>query len=993
MVDEVVLELRVHGVRGTPTESMLGSDEVRQVAGDDVTGFYRIADEADPPLRTPPATMAIEAYSWGALTSGVRGLFGWVNRVAWLALLPFALVNMAFWARRNAGERNAVARWGLRAVRVAALMLTMVLVLTPCLVAIDLVGWQCFRRNTIACPVLPDWTDRLASFSTGQRMAVTSLVPLAVVGLLVLLSFRTLARYESTTKRMMGEHAVEPADTVGVLGRAGMWRGEDRTRRLQRLHVTVALATVVCFTGLHLVVVGEVDRLVPTTVAGFVAIVLSIGLATTVDPGDLEAPEDPRPGRRVWAFWQRRSKGWYDALAWLTLGVVVVHLVVLWGIRLPLVLHDRNFYGPNTWFIVLFVALTVLHVVLFVGGRVRPVWAVAIVVLVLALVLTGAAVSRGGASVRDAAGLAIGAVVLWVLLFAVQLRVAHRRDDDRAERLSEAWCGAGSSVLLGAATVIALLFTAATVVATANHLNGGGQSVEDLVTRRHEVPPVDAPLLNVTGDVVLRDARVTLDRGTLTVSSGRVVVGGLQAPDSDSRLATVALGSTYLRSTTLVLPPDTSGIRLESSCFGRESDDDYASRAPCTGESVGYRTSGTVLVPASCQVGTQAGRCLQVRAAGDRVALDVEDPPQTPLVVPQILVWTPMMEFGAVVAGAIACLVALLWFRLRTAPVIRAATRVDPRVGMADVPAVAKARVSAAIAHRAERFLELIGMTTSLLALPMLALSLSGKPPWDVFEGLRPFATISLYAVVLVSIGLVLAGSQIRRSAEARRSVGILWDITTFWPRAAHPFAPPCYAERVVPEVTERVRWALRTAPDGVVVLSGHSQGSLICAAVLCQLADDLHRVRLVTYGSQIRAIYGRVFPRAAGPREFGYTATPGTTWLGRAAPDLPTEPAPKPSDLTGLRAQLRRPEDWVNLFRRGDPLGYRVFSDLDDPVLDRPTLEVPSPAWGDPGPRVQGHGSYPHTPEYRETVARWTGEPIVEPPTAVPGVPPLPPP
>ena len=81
---------------------------------------------------------------------------------------------------------------------------------------------------------------------------------------------------------------------------------------------------------------------------------------------------------------------------------------------------------------------------------------------------------------------------------------------------------------------------------------------------------------------------------------------------------------------------------------------------------------------------------------------------------------------------------------------------------------------------------------------------------------------------------LVVLGVQTYRNARVRRTVGIIWDLATFWPRAAHPLAPPCYAERVVPELVHRATWL--ATEQGGVVLSGHSQGSVLVAATVLQL-------------------------------------------------------------------------------------------------------------------------------------------------------------
>jgi hypothetical protein len=87
-------ELRIHGVSGTPPESMLDYPHPRQVAGDAVSGFYRRWWPAGPPTAADgdvEGQCRREAYSWGGLTSGGA------SRALWLLLLPFMMLNFAFY--------------------------------------------------------------------------------------------------------------------------------------------------------------------------------------------------------------------------------------------------------------------------------------------------------------------------------------------------------------------------------------------------------------------------------------------------------------------------------------------------------------------------------------------------------------------------------------------------------------------------------------------------------------------------------------------------------------------------------------------------------------------------------------------------------------------------------------------------------------------------------------------------------------------------------
>ncbi|MGC4769921.1 hypothetical protein ACLQ25_13215 [Micromonospora sp. DT44] len=189
-----------------------------------------------------------------------------------------------------------------------------------------------------------------------------------------------------------------------------------------------------------------------------------------------------------------------------------------------------------------------------------------------------------------------------------------------------------------------------------------------------------------------------------------------------------------------------------------------------------------------------------------------------------------------------------------------------------------------------------VGLATSVLGLLQLY-------PGDLFEEYLgvPDSFVNFligagnYAIAAILIGLVIGGIFAYRTAGFRRYVGVLWDLGTFWPRGAHPFAPPCYAERAVPELTKRITYLVDQGE--VVLLAGHSQGSVLLAATLLQLPRQVtDRVALLTYGSPLCRLYSRLFP--------AYVDTSTLREIGE-------------------RIDWR----WVNLWRDTDPIGGWIFA------------------------------------------------------------------
>ncbi|MGW2654569.1 hypothetical protein ACWC1D_13060 [Streptomyces sp. NPDC001478] len=288
----------------------------------------------------------------------------------------------------------------------------------------------------------------------------------------------------------------------------------------------------------------------------------------------------------------------------------------------------------------------------------------------------------------------------------------------------------------------------------------------------------------------------------------------------------------------------------------------------------------------------------------------------------------------------------------------RAARRLEPvitaeyageRPDAARTRQIARIRATAALTDAAPGMLGLVSAATLLLGAGAVAGAWAGgQVPGLALEGSSAFVESLAEAAQstgswLIGFGFlvfVACGRRAYRDASARRTIGILWDVGTFWPRAAHPFAPPCYAERAVPDLASRMSgWTARTR--GRLVISGHSQGSVLAASAVWQLpAATRARVALLTYGSPIERLYGRWFPAYFGPAQ-----------------------------LHGLHRSVHC---WRNLWRATDPIGGPVrLGEESGPEVDRGPLRDPL-VYGrtaeHPLPEpVLGHSDYQADPVFAE--------------------------
>lgn len=323
-----------------------------------------------------------------------------------------------------------------------------------------------------------------------------------------------------------------------------------------------------------------------------------------------------------------------------------------------------------------------------------------------------------------------------------------------------------------------------------------------------------------------------------------------------------------------------------------------------------------------------------------------------PLIVPPPYLWAAVAIALVIVVAVVAGLAVWWWFVPRRTRAELAAVRSEyPGEAGPDTAArarqVARARALAALSDVAVGLIAALAVLTVLVMAAMAVWYLADSGGYEALPGYAPALTrLSVFVTLALAAGLVLVAVQAYRDRQLRRLVAVLWDVITFWPRANHPLTPPCYSERTVPELRDRL--AALTADPGVrVVLAAHSQGSVIAAATLLQYDEPTRdRVALLTFGSPLRRLYARNFPAY-----FGTGALP--------------------------RLARRQPQRWINLWARSDPIGSWVCDPADRGMdearthVDFRLLDVTSlrpRAEGD-YPPICGHSGFWTRAEYQRAI------------------------
>lgn len=972
----LVLELRIHGVNNTQPHDLLDlpRDDVVHVGGDELGSFWRQRPGASEPKVTErghvPKGIVREAYSWGSLArisfgagSGVvAAVVGALTRVAWTLLLPFALTNVAYWSRRlhygRPGRRDPAVpdtfrplepghAGGAWVFRLGGMALTLITTVTALVMSVDLVGVQCQpeRDARTRCTSIPDALGFLDGWSMGQRMALLSLVPLALVVSLYALSSRTRARFELATRNQRpdsvdgppGERTHDSASPGKeprwpLLSTPGFWDHSPVSAPAAKTHLAASVVAVVGLCSQQLWEHGSGSLLVDSFEAWWLWALLSLGsialflwilgVQALLDPlaADVSCPAGRAHGGDATLTGEERSRRADRALTI----AVFAYVAFLVGAALA---GTRDAASVNE-------PMTGVHIAL-------PVLVAVTVVLILVALGIRVDSSDRGTGLR---GSVLTGLLGMPLAAAVALLPSWPASQWRWD-----WAREHPALVTWAMVVVIAVTTWFAALRTRSAPSPGEEKwlTEPQSTGwGGRAPGVFLALGLFLGLVVVSALTLTLgDRLNGDHSAGSLLGLGARGGDTDS--------------VDLVVPGLYGWFALAGAA--------------------GLGLLGLVVV------GLHLTRWRK----------HVDDGPwpagrgPEPVVPPEHLAAyeTPTMPGG-------------------------------PSDAMDTSQAMAKrvfaVRRTARLAHRAE---PLLGLLIVLVTGAWLLLAVLRQFRWAATWVYWPnLVTAAGLVLTLIAVGVFVGGGT-TATDRAIRPLGVLWDLACAVPRAAHPLGPPCYGERVVPEVLARCRWwlseegtlaRLSQSPRGVV-LSAHSLGGVISVAAILGAPWDGHvppdtlprdgqgnwmvpRMALITYGTQLRAYFSRFFPELFGPAVLGVAPSPRARlrspdpWVDDWPPDDPpfTVPTPLPGSVRHLLSQpppvaggAARPR-WYSLWHLTDYLGF--------PLVGRPPRATVGGATS-PADSLQdwyaqeidftayllsvlSHSDYPRTEEYAAALA-----------------------
>lgn len=885
-----VLELRVHGIKNTAPHVLLDCDvDAIEPVGDSdsLSGFWK---------EKAPATNAstrVEAYSWGkaARTSPASSFLKGVGRVVgqalWFLVVPFALANAAYWARKlpdgGASERPLAAGTGAGTVRLFALLLSLVFTTTFCTVAFGLLAVECFPVTkeqptpTAMCKQLPEAFDFLTGWSRGQRLAMFTLLPIAAI----LAAFVTakLATVRNLAPQRV-EWNEEPATADGgreatdpFLASPGLWTRPHISSATGRVHISACLALICvlllsdslgalwppdCQTASRMLSpeciqqmvpeVGQSGLAAPLLAIAFLVLLLAIAilvLLVSVIGVAFFSSETRAPANN------EADEKWSKRLLISAVILMPVTVAPLVFVAMPEAVPNRAFAGTSVASLLLLTALTILAVSGLFMRRGRAFHSATIGGALISLVLILWALGM-----FDDWVLLIAAAITSVLLFfyyRLNIRWNILRKDRKAVlggAKKEGWDGRGPGIFMFAAILVAYFLSSALVLGTRSLLEwpmkkelpaelkelwrGAGGSEVNL-SESLQVPPVYAAI----GGLLLFGILVAL-LGMLPACWWLISERGLSPMEPPRHQEP--------------LPP----------------------QPPTYYNDIDVKPGPGAKEPGSQrQVMTYRRRRLSAAAQRGEAA------------------------FGL--------LTLLTWV------------------------AVVLAVAASALQNGKEA--NATGIRTFL------------KPYADLIQD--DFAE---WGVILAAT--LILGFMVKNAATSAddRPLAILWDIMCFLPNAAHPFGAPSYSNRVVPELARRIHDWLENPSSGgssKVLLSAHSLGAVLAIAAIfhlkaCKPEVDFTRVRLLTYGVQLRSYFGRFFPELFGPQVLGTVPTRGPSLFSidpwkKARENEGTDPSLGRSTLVHLlggvvpagptSSRISTSPVWKNIWRRTDYLGFPAYA------------------------------------------------------------------